>query len=325
MTRPLAAALAALLLSACAAATPVVPADLRGTVSFASPFRVQATFEEIGTAATVSLIDPSVNRTVATTLTKPDRSFSFTFKGFSPKARTYWLEAVKGLAENRAGNDAVRLRTIVRWDGAAWQALTPGNANIEATTTALSMIAAMRDGEVSPDALMGKLDPARAEPFDATGTNIQVEEYRELVSFVGRALALDRDPLDAVSYDGATYVFQLPPGMAPPLITRLSPVPTAIGEALTVEGENFREPMALNTVRLGGLALPITSGSSRSLVVTIPAGAGSGILKVTTALGEATTSLTVLPPVAGTLHPTPIPAPSSTSDPGTDLNGDLAP
>lgn len=323
MRRRLAAALACLFLTACMAAAPVVPAELRGAVSFDAPYRAQATFEEVGTAATVSLIDPGENRTVATTLTRPDRSFSFSFKGFTPKARTYWLEAVKGLASNRAGNDAIRLRTLVRWDGAHWLPLTPGNASIEARTTALSMIAALRGAEVSPDALIGKLDLSREEPFDSAGTNIDPAEFRQIADFVGRALALDRDPLDAVSHDGGGYSFRLPPGMEPPLISGLSPVPTAIGATLTVKGDNFREPAALNSVRLGTLALPVTSGSSRSLVVTIPSGAASGVLKVATPLGEATASLTVLPPVAGALLPTPIPA---TPGPGGgDLSGDLAP
>jgi hypothetical protein len=317
---------AALLLTACTAATPLVPQELRGEVSFETAYRVQTTYEEVGTAATISLIDPAENRTVATTLTQPDRSFTFVFKSFTPKKRTYWLEAVKGLAENRAGNDAVRLRTLVRWDGSRWQALTPLRASIEAHTTALAMIAALRHPEVSTDTLFGKLDLTRPEPFDATGTNVQPAEFQQVSDFVERALMLDRDPLDTVSYDGGGYAFRLPAGLAAPLITRVSPTPATIGEAITVEGENFREPATLNVVRLGSLVLPVTAGSSRSMTVTIAQGAASGILKVASPLGEATVSLTVLPPVAGALLPTPIPAtPAPSASGGTDLNGDLAP
>ncbi|HEY9897592.1 MAG TPA: hypothetical protein V6D00_00295 [Pantanalinema sp.] len=314
------------LLTACVAASPVTQTGLRGEVRALPGWSVQASEAEVGTAATVSLIDPALGRTIATTLTRPDRSFSLALAGFRPQVRTYYLEAIKGLSSNQAAHDAVRLRTLVRWDGVRWQALTTGDASIGVSTTALAAIVALRAGAspVPPEALIGKLTLGAPDVFAADGTGVSPAEFDRVQALVLEALAGDRDPLEALAYDESRYALKLPAGVHPLFLAAVHPNPVAVDERLTLRGDGFQLPPERNAVSLNGLLLSVESGASTSLVVLVPSGATSGVLSVTAETGRATASLTVVPPAQGALFPDPAPEPTPTPG-GTDVGGRVNP
>ncbi|MBM3267824.1 MAG: hypothetical protein FJZ01_09270 [Candidatus Sericytochromatia bacterium] len=174
---------ALVLLAGCAAQVapadgrlPVLPA-ISGTVAFPGERQAQATTTEIGTAATVSLIDPTTNVTVATTLSTPARTFVLKISGLSPESRAYYLEAIKGLRSNAAGNDAVRMRTLVKYIGPAlgWQSISVVDASISPQSTALAAIMSLRATSSTPvvaDSLIGArsaFQDALPEPILAVG------------------------------------------------------------------------------------------------------------------------------------------------------------
>lgn len=275
---------------------------LRGRVDFGPAYATAASPTEIGTAATVSLIDPGRSKTIATTLTTPDRTFSLNIRGFTPEAKTYYLEAVKGLRSNLVGHDAVRLRTLVRWDQGSWQALTTGDASLGAATTALSAIVALRSAfnPVDPDGLIGKLTIAGSTVFDSQGTGVSVSEFDVVRGLVNDALGGDRDPIEALLYDGAVFRLKDTTGsFHPPFISDISPNPTWPGTTVTIRGGNFLDPLSANSVSLGGVPLNVVGGSAQTLVAEIPQDARSGLVGVANLGGQTTGDLSVIEAVVG--------------------------
>jgi hypothetical protein len=73
-----------------------------------------------------------------------------------------------------------------------------------------------------------------------------------------------------------------------PAITGISPTSGLAGAAVTISGSDFDVSVAGNTVKFNGTAAVVTSATSSTLVVTAPAGAGTGPVSVTTSGGTAT-------------------------------------
>lgn len=297
---------------------------LQGLVSFEAPRSIQAAAAEVGTAATVSLIDPVTNRTMASTLTKPDTSFSLAISGFTPAVQTYYLEAVKGLSSNLAGHDAARLRTLVQWDGTNWHALTTLNASIGVSTTALAAIVSLRATHipVDPATLIDKLTLGTPDVFLDPGTGITQAEFSSVCTMVSQSLAADRDPLAGLSFDGTTYHSSNSLFSQLPYISSTTPNPVAIGASLTVHGGNFTFPPNTNSVTVSGALATPNAGDERTLVFTIPASASTGLLSIGTPAGTVSCSIVITPPVGGALMSPGLPSPPATT-PGTDVAGSI--
>ncbi|MFQ5657792.1 MAG: DUF6531 domain-containing protein, partial [Candidatus Methylomirabilales bacterium] len=80
-----------------------------------------------------------------------------------------------------------------------------------------------------------------------------------------------------------------------PTITSFDPGAGEVGDAVTITGTGFRTTPTDNTVTFTGpndtrVSTPVTSATSTQLVVTVPAGAVTGPLEVTTAGGTATST-----------------------------------
>lgn len=302
------------------------PPPLAGAVEPFPGRAVLASPAEIGTGATVSLIDPASNRTIATTLTRPDRTFSLDIPQFAPQVKTYVLEAVKGLHSNLAGYDAARLRTLVRWDGALWGSLYAGDASIGVSTTALAAVGSLRASfvPVDPDSLIGTLAAGQADTFAESGTGVSQAEFEGVRGLVTELLQADRDPIAGLQYDGFTYRIKPQAGsLPPPFIASTAPEIAVENALVTITGGYFAAPPTSNTVTLTGAPLPILSGTGETLVVRVPAGAKSGILAVANAAGTATTSLGILAPIEGAARE-PATADIPVSAPGTDITGAAA-
>jgi sugar lactone lactonase YvrE len=264
------------------AAVPIVR-PIRGHVSDL-PRRTQATIGQIGTGATVSLIDTGTNNTVATTLTDASGNFILTFAtSFRPvPGRVYYLEAVKGLLSggqaNMAGVDAARIRTLIQYQN-GWISLTSASPdsplNIGQTTTAVSVIASLRSAfnPVNYAQLIGSVSGTTFTPAGG----IAASEFNQVNALVQTALTVDIDPVYYVLYDqgSGNYVAQ-PRGL---LVSSINPASGSFGATITITGSGFGASPSVRFNGLLGVATTI-NGPQTQITTRVPAGATSGPLTI---------------------------------------------
>ncbi len=184
--------------------------------------QVAALLSDVANGATVSLIDPTTGNTIASTVTTPAGAFVLTFSSsFSPQPSVpYYLEAVKGLAQNAVGNSAVRLRTLIEWTGTAWISLTSGTLEISLSTTAISALANHYGLSTTQiQALLGtvtigtadtSLSPTTPDTFVPT-SGITDEAFHRAYQIVSADLAANRDPLAETTWSPpAGYHYAIP-------------------------------------------------------------------------------------------------------------------
>src|SRR5213594_3434921 len=110
----------------------------------------------------------------------------------------------------------------------------------------------------------------------------------------------------------------------PPTITGFTPTSGPIGTSVTISGTNFTGATA---VLFNGVSASFTVSSATAIQATVPAGATTGPLKVTTPGGTATSasSFTVsIPPTITSFTPTTGPAGTSVTISGTNFTGATA-
>jgi len=83
----------------------------------------------------------------------------------------------------------------------------------------------------------------------------------------------------------ATFVTQQTPA-----ITSFSPPEGPVGTSVTITGTNFDPVPANNTVQFNGVTAVVTSAAATTIVATVPPGATTGPITVTTAAGTATSA-----------------------------------
>lgn len=264
--------------------TPLEPvAALEGQVRF--PARsVQATLEEIATAATVSLIRADTNRTEATTLTNSAGTFRLAFPAtFRPAATdSFYLEAVKGLGSNRAGNSAARVRTLARFvEG--WTTLSNavpgGNIYLNTATTALCIGASLRGGTATAvdfGALIGTYDPS-AQTF-APVTNLSAADFTALKALTDQILLDSQDPLAGIMLTEPSLWSRK--NLSGLTLAQLNPTSGKAGDAVTLIGSGFEPTLASNSVRFNGVLASVSGATPNTLTVTVPAGATPGPVTV---------------------------------------------
>lgn len=86
----------------------------------------------------------------------------------------------------------------------------------------------------------------------------------------------------------ATVNFTL--AFALPVINSLSPSVGTVGTAVTVGGENFISTASSNTVKFNGTTTVVSAASTTSLTTSVPTGATSGRVTVTTPSGTSTST-----------------------------------
>lgn len=294
-----------LLMAGCATIGPpsLVP-DLFGQVDLSSlGYRTQATLGEVGSSATVSLIDVTANQTLGTSLTTATGAFRLSFgAAFRPVASaSYYLEAVKGLSTNRAGKSAARVRTIVSFTSGGWVSLTSEVANspinVTLGTTTVSVIVSHRSGTsraVNAQGLFGKVAPGVPDVTLAPNTtdtfngradypNLTNSEFHGVFSMAKVALEQDQDPLASVAYDSVADTFGLPNSSTSKVTATPDPaVGASVGDSVTLTGLTFDATPANNVVTFNGRPASVTGLSSdrRTLTCLVPAGATTGPLTV---------------------------------------------
>jgi YD repeat-containing protein len=173
---------------------------------------------------------------------------------------------------------------------------------------------------VTPGPSLTSLTPTSALPGDAvtiTGTNFLSAQGPNTVTFNGLAAtpttwsdtsitvpapqAVTTGPVMVTVYGHAsnTLAFTL----SPPGLTSLTPNTAAIGDSITIAGQNFLSPQGTSTVTFNGVTATPTSWSNTSVAVPAPTGATTGSV-VMTVRGQASNALTFTVVTTGTLSGT---------------------
>ncbi|MBO9539123.1 IPT/TIG domain-containing protein [bacterium] len=287
---------------------PVAETDpLTGRVAFTTR-RVQADLTEVGTKATVSLIDTANNRTEAATVTDEHGAFKLTFtRTFRPVTGTlYYLEAVKGLGNNAPGNNAARVRTIARYQS-GWTTLTNALPNqaivLDASTTALSIGAALRHGNPAPfdfSSIIGKIAVGSPSTYVEVPA-LPTSDYTSLLNLVEQSLVDNLDPVGGIRLMLPNTWLQVLRGLT---ISGLVPASGSIGATVSITGSGFNTLPGANLVAFNGVIAVVTAATPTNLTATVPAGATTGVVTVQngdrSATGPVFTLTGMLPGAIGT-------------------------
>lgn len=271
--------------------------DLVGRVDFGASKRTQATLDEVGVAATVTLIGASDNRAVSSALTDASGRFALSFRAWKPTmGEVYYLEAIKGLNQNLAGSSVARVRTLGRWTTGGWRFLTQGGITITTGTTAVSILTShLGTASVPVDGLIGKmiagtpdasLMPTTADTFQHADTGITNAQYHKVYELVDQALGQDTDPMDRIVPLGPTFALKAGPGLGgyvlAPTLHAAVPTEGPVGSLVTLYGLDFAGPSADNSVYFGNKLATVISSDQNQLVVQVPPDATTGNLTVRT-------------------------------------------
>ena len=278
------------------------PAPLSGRVDLASwgTRRAQALVIDVASKATVTLIDPESNDVVATTVADAQGGFQLNFSGsFTPNTQPYYLEAIKGLANNAVGHSAARLRTLARFNAGAWQSFTQGGILISRTTTALTAAASLKKAVVPPvnppvdvtlllDTVSPGSGPDPSINYDAVSAISFLSdcEYQSAWKVVRDALNRDLDPVAALIYDSTNTApascgfFRFTPGSAVTLSGPETIGPLFEGSVVTLQGVGFDSNQANDEVRFNGVVATIKSVSPTQLSVYVPQLTTAGTITV---------------------------------------------
>lgn len=265
--------------------------DLPGRVQWTRG--IQATLPEVGSAATVSLVDAQTGLTLATTVTTSAGEFVFRFgRSFVPEPnRPYFLEAIKGIKGtgpttpaneqfNQAGADAVRLRTVIFYQDSpvGWVSLanaTPGSVAVNLDTTALSVLFSLKRQSGTPLDLQAFIGCVAGGTY-APVNGVSSAEFAMARPIVEEAVTQDRDPFQYTAYDASSgQVLSKYIGHA---ISAIAPVRGKIGTVVTVDGDGF--DLGPPTVRFNGIAATVESVTKTRIKALVPVGANTGPVSV---------------------------------------------
>lgn len=253
------------------------------------PHSVQALLSEIADTAIVSVIDPVSGNSVGATRTDASGSFTILFdSSFRPtNGQPFFTEVLKGVKGpnalfNQAGSDAIRLRTIVFFDGATggWKSLTSATPDlilISKGTTALSVLLALRQQAsetVDLNAYINAIPNNTAYVQPAGGS--RPADYSAAYAVIEDSILNDRDPLQFTTYDVvnkkvmSTYV-----GFS---ISDAQPRSGTIGDTITITGTGFLTADA--TVSINGVPGTILTRNDDTITATVAPGSRTGYVSV---------------------------------------------
>lgn len=267
-----------------------VDTAVRGRVVFPERIAVQASSNAVVSSTGLQLRDPG-GSTVVVGKTDADGNFELKLNGYEPSSAagvTYLLEATKSLGGNATGKPALRFRTFLRWTGNSWKSITRGDIVISALTTALTIESSLDPANVQPIDTIEKVDHGSSlsgNPFENGGH--PDAEINGLATAILSFLAGDVDPVSAVS-------------AIKPRIDAVTPT-AEVGQAVRIDGVGFSPLLSGNTVKFSSdQTASIFMATPTSILVSVPPGAVSGNVTVTTSLGTSSgVSFTVKPSNAG--------------------------
>jgi len=165
--------------------------------------------------------------------------------------------------------------------------------HIPVGATPYGLAAADVDGDGVPDLVSGNNGSADVSLLRGVGNGsfLQVETYR--VRSSGTDVSLDDVTGDGICdliVAGNPEIISrgtCPTAPTPPIIQGFTPVGGDVGDLISLSGRGLIPPIS---VSIGDMTCAIVSGSVPPVVVAVPAGAVSGPITVTTAIGTFTTT-----------------------------------
>lgn len=313
-----------LLLSGCSlpgATSPTLP-PLTGRIEpFVQRGIAATSILDVAQGATISLIEPATGLTLATTVSQPDGRFTLNFgTAFLPGSSPYFLEVVKGIAQggnpNRAGAPAIRLRTLIAFQGTGWNSLTGPSTLVGRGTTAIAVLSSLRAfSDAKNLALLGTILPKTPSsgsgitaPDTFTGTpDLPAADFFPAWRLVDQALSQDLDPIGSLFARPLNVATSNNTAIGTALSTQvglamaaeglglfsLSPANAAVGNSVTLHGHGL--PLAGLAITLDGKACalgPVTNGTS--VAFTVPAGVAAGTYPLVVTYGPWTSSALAL-------------------------------
>lgn len=271
---------------------------IRGVVDFGqgADRQVAAGMGDVARGATVSLIDANSYNTLSTSKTSSEGKFELQFSGgFIPKQdAVYILEGVKGLQENRPGNNAARVRTFMQFTAGGWLAITQGGVTINTSTTALTVmqghysISGFQGPEAFPLNYIGLIAQTSSsatspDTLKVGQTLVNGATFVQVQGFVWESIDNDRDPLAVITFSKTTGQFT-GPVLDKPSIADVFPTSASTGTEIAIYGVNFT---SVQEVTFNGAPTTPKAGSTPTkILVDVPADATSGDLVVRTAKGS---------------------------------------
>src|SRR5690606_21605965 len=134
----------------------------------------------------------SANKVIATGLTDDYGNFSvIPSQNFYPATGDiFTLEAVRRIGG--AGNNAISIRTFIRWNGNSWEGMTTPGLMINTKTTALAIISANQ--AVNPGDTIGTIDVSSGTSVPAAIGSVTAQQILDVAELVTTVLNEDNDP-----------------------------------------------------------------------------------------------------------------------------------
>lgn len=245
----------------------------------AEGYQAQATVGTVMDSATVTLLDPGGN-VLASGVSDTRGAFSLTMS-FTPALNGYYvLEAAHGKTGGAQGNPIARLRTLIKWNGSGWLSITntsvSGAVVLNSLTTAVAVLSALDPVNVPPSVTLGKViatsDPAYLDAA-IVFTNHKDDEIKAMANNVLTFLNDDLDPVESID-------------QLAPTLTSLSASSAAVGAFVTLTGRGFIPIASRNYVYFQGAQASVYHATATKLVVSVPSGAATGKVWVSTNLGD---------------------------------------
>ena len=203
--------------------------------------------------------------------------------------------------DNHSGGGGVSsdgTQVNVRADAGPFTVTQPGSWNVKSMQTVTWNVANTNNAPVSCDAVKITLSRDDGFSFPIILANNTPNDGSETVTIPGTPSSFARIKVEAVgniffnisgqfSVNGAEDMV--------PTISGFSPGTAATGTLVTINGTNFINPTA---VSFNGVAAIFSLNSTTQIIASVPAGATSGPISVTTAGGTATSSSPFTVPAA---------------------------
>ncbi|MEX2148137.1 MAG: IPT/TIG domain-containing protein [Candidatus Rokuibacteriota bacterium] len=137
-------------------------------------------------------------------------------------------------------------------------------------------------------AVLGVIAPAACALAQPPAIHYVYDALHRLVAVVDQQGQAATYTYDAVGNILRIERIDPPPGSV--AISLFAPSAGAVGATVQIFGKGFSATAAQNTVAFNGAAAPVTAAAANRLVVTVPPGATTGAISVTTPAGSATSA-----------------------------------
>jgi hypothetical protein len=242
---------------------------ISGSVEFPvsiSKLKTKSNISDIRPGATVSIIEPNLNFTIASGITDADGDFTINPQaGFVPEdGQIFILEATKRLEGGTVGKGLASIRTYIKWNdtGNIWTSITFPGIKITIQTTALAIIDGFNN-TVNPDDLIGKIDITNNQAIISPVNGITSENITEVSGLASEILNQNGDPVRYIGLNntGTSFVIKNPPQITPPVIP-------GSGEytVFTEHSENMMGPGPMGTSLSGLSILDLSSLEKKTIV-----------------------------------------------------------